>query len=112
MSEFDNDDDLDKVETNPSTLVDWENPPTIEDLKQDFKSALVAHTAHTLEVATWLSILNADQTMDAKKGRSKLVPKLVRKQAEWRYAALSEPFLSTDDLFNTSPPTLEDKKSG
>ena len=28
------------------------------------------------------------------KGKSKLVPKLIRKQAEWRYAALFEAFLS------------------
>ena len=62
------------------------------------------------EVDNWLNVLNGDQTINNKKGRSKLVPKLARKQAEWRYAALSEPFLSTDDLFNTSPQTFEDKE--
>ena len=94
-----------------SDLVDWENPPTLEDLKQDYESAKVAHDVHTEEVDTWLRILNGEQTINAKRGRSKLVPKLARKQAEWRYAALSEPFLSTDDLFNTSPQTFEDKES-
>ena len=59
----------------------------------------------------WLRVLDGDQTINAKRGRSKLVPRLARKQAEWRYAALSEPFLSTDDLFNTSPQTFEDKEA-
>ena len=93
-----------------SDLVDWENPPTLEDLKQDYESAKVAHDTHTQEVDTWLRVLNGEQTINAKRGRSKLVPKLARRQAEWRYAALSEPFLSTDDLFNTSPQTFEDKE--
>ena len=104
--------DLDEnTEIDVSTLVDWENPPTLGDLKQDYESAKVAHDVHTAEVDTWLRVLNGEQTINAKRGRSKLVPKLARKQAEWRYAALSEPFLSTDDLFNTSPQTFEDKES-
>ena len=103
--------DIEKEETqvDVSTLVDWENPPTLADLKQDYESAKVAHDAHTTEVDTWLRVLNGEQTINAKKGRSRLVPKLARRQAEWRYAALSEPFLSTDDLFNTAPQTFEDK---
>jgi hypothetical protein len=103
--------DIDQTETDASTLVDWENPPSIGDLKQDYDSAKIAHDVHTTEVDAWLRVLAGDQTINAKRGRSKLVPRLARKQAEWRYAALSEPFLSTDDLFNTSPQTFEDKES-
>lgn len=101
--------DIDVVETDSSTLVDWEKPPSLRDLKQDHESAQSAHHVHTNEVDKWLGILKARQTIKAKRGRSKIVPKLARKQAEWRYAALSEPFLSTDDLFNTAPATFEDK---
>ena len=101
----------DVVETDASTLVDWENPPSLADLKQDLESANVAHNAHTTEIDGWLRVLNGEQVIKAKPGRSTLVPKLARKQAEWRYAALSEPFLSTDDLYNTSPATFEDKES-
>jgi len=43
------------------------------------------------------------------KGRSSIQPKLIRKQAEWRYSSLAEPFLSTEDLFNTAPVTYEDR---
>tara|TARA_R110000787_G_scaffold104340_8_gene211235 strand:- start:2985 stop:5045 length:2061 start_codon:yes stop_codon:yes gene_type:complete len=101
----------DVVETDASTLVDWENPPSLADLKQDLESANVAHNSHTTEIDGWLRVLNGEQVIKAKPGRSTLVPKLARKQAEWRYAALSEPFLSTDDLYNTSPATFEDKDS-
>ena len=113
MSETDTDKlDTDQTETDASTLQpDWKNPPSLGDLKQDYDSAQVAHQVHVDEVDAWLRVLDGDQTINAKRGRSKLVPRLARKQAEWRYAALSEPFLSTDDLFNTSPQTFEDKES-
>ena len=103
--------DLDIDAAELDTLVDWENPPKIEDLKQDLTEAQSAHTDHIINVENWLDALNGKQKLSTKPGRSKIVPKLIRKQAEWRYAALSEPFLSTDDLFNTSPATFEDKKA-
>ena len=110
MSETNIDQDIDQVETDAATLVEWDNPPSLAELKADFESAQVAHDVHVQEVDNWLKVLNGEQTINNKKGRSKLVPKLARRQAEWRYAALSEPFLSTDDLFNTSPQTYEDKE--
>jgi len=92
-------------------LTDWDNEPTILDLKQDLEDANSAHKAHTTEVKTWLDNLKIEGNAVIKKrtGRSNIVPKLIRKQAEWRYAALSEPFLSTDDIYNTDPVTFEDK---
>ena len=113
MSDTDTDKlNTDQTETDASTLQpDWENPPSLADLKQDHESAQVAHQVHVDEVDAWIRVLDGDQTINAKRGRSKLVPRLARRQAEWRYAALSEPFLSTDDLFNTSPQTFEDKEA-
>ncbi len=106
-----NKDELDLDLSEAKSLTEWENPPKLEELKQDYQEAQSAHTDHVLEIDNWLSNLNGDQQIKAKKGRSKIVPKLIRKQAEWRYAALSEPFLSTDDLFNTAPATFEDKEA-
>jgi len=103
--------DLDVDLSEPKKLVDWKNPPDLLELKADYDEAQSSHTSHVLDVDNWLSALNGEQTINNKKGRSKIVPKLIRKQAEWRYASLSEPFLSTDDLFNTSPMTFEDKES-
>ena len=103
--------DLDVDLSEPKKLVDWKNPPDLLELKADYDEAQSSHTSHVLDVDNWLSALKGEQTINNKKGRSAIVPKLIRKQAEWRYAALSEPFLSTDDLFNTSPMTFEDKES-
>ena len=94
-------------------LTDWKNKPSVSDLKQDFKDAQSDHQLHTSKVSTYLDNLNVTGSalVKTRKGRSKVVPKLIRKQAEWRYASLSEPFLSTDDLFDVDPVTYEDKES-
>jgi hypothetical protein len=94
-------------------LTDWANPPKVSDLKQDYREATTSHSAHTVEVDNWLDHLNitGQAKLGKRKGKSTIQPKLIRKQAEWRYAALSEPFLSTEDVFNTDPISFEDKES-
>jgi hypothetical protein len=94
-------------------LTKWKNAPNIRDLKQDLADSKAYHDAQVTKVAVWLDNLNVTGTAKIKgtDGNSKMVPKLIRKQAEWRYAALSEPFLSTDDVFNVNPITWEDKKA-
>jgi len=89
----------------------WDNEPTLEDLKADLEEAQSAHNSHTTDVDNWLKAYNGEQIVKTKVGRSKIVPKVIRKQAEWRYPGLSEPFLSTTDLFNVAPNTFEDKQS-
>jgi len=94
-------------------LTKWKNAPNIRDLKQDLEDSKASHSAQVTKVAIWLDNLNVTGTAKIKgsDGNSKMVPKLIRKQAEWRYAALSEPFLSTEDVFNVNPITWEDKKA-
>ena len=94
-------------------LADWENAPKVADLKADYTEALPAHQLQLAKVRTWTDNLNIEGSAKIAKrtGRSAVAPKLIRKQAEWRYAALSEPFLSTDDVFNVEPITFEDKAS-
>ena len=96
-----------------TSLVDWKNPPTVEDLKQDYTEAKSSHDSQMTKVNTWLDNLNVTGSakVNTANGRSRIVPKLIRKQAEWRYSALSEPFLSTDDVFNIDPVTFEDKQA-
>lgn len=98
-------------ENQPEKLVDWKNPPSLADLKQDLEDAKPYHDAQKLKVKVWLDNLNVEGAAKVKDngGNSTVVPKLIRKQAEWRYPALSDPFLSTDDVFNISPVTWEDK---
>ena len=92
-------------------LVDWKNPPSIEDLKADLQSALSNHSMHQSRVDKYLSILSGEMKVKPQQGRSKVQPKLVRKQAEWRYASMEEPFLSTNDLFKVRPVTADDAEA-
>lgn len=94
-------------------LTNWKNPPSLKDLKQDYQDAKPSHDVQKTQVSTWLDNLNVTGAakVDTPKGNSRIVPKLIRKQAEWRYPALSEPFLSTDDVFNVTPVTWEDKQA-
>lgn len=96
-----------------SDITDWENPPKLSELKDNYTEAKVSHDIQVANVITWLDNLNitGKARINTNKNRSAIVPKLIRKQAEWRYASLSEPFLSTDDIFNTDPVTYEDKKA-
>lgn len=95
------------------SLVDWKNPPSLSNLKQDLTEAKSSHGAQVTKINTWLDNLYVEGKAKIKPtgDRSSIVPKLIRKQAEWRYAALSEPFLSTDDVFNVYPVTYADRKS-
>jgi hypothetical protein len=94
-------------------LVDWPKPPSLMELKQDLSNAKPIHDGQVSKINGWLDNLNVTGTAAIKpvKGRSAIQPKLIRRQAEWRYAALSEPFLSTDDVFKVKPLTWEDRKA-
>lgn len=94
-------------------LTEWPNEPSVNDLKADLLEASSHHNTEIARIDTYLANLNPvpKKTTDKKtksKPQSTLEPKLIRKQAEWRYAALSEPFLSTDDLFNIEPVAADD----
>lgn len=98
-----------EVESKP--LTDWKNAPELRALKQDFEDAKPIHDAQVAKIESWLDNLNVEgkAKVNTPEGNSKIVPKLIRKQAEWRYPALSEPFLSTPDLFKVKPKTWEDR---
>lgn len=108
-NESDTDGDADGVKP----FTEWKNPPTLLALKQDLQDAKPIHDEHRSRVGNWLDNLNVTGKAQIKTpdGNSKIVPKLIRKQAEWRYAALSEPFLSTADIFKVKPKTWEDRES-
>ena len=89
---------------------DWENAPTVADLEQDFTEAQADHSHIVEKITRWLDNLNMTGTAKLApiKGRSNVQPKVIRRQAEWRYSSLSDPFLSTADLFDVHPISHED----
>lgn len=94
-------------------LTDWEKEPTIEDLKADLMECESPHTAQTQKIETWLNSLNIEGASKPpeRKGYSQIQPKLIKKQAEWRYAPLSDPFLADEDMFDVHPVSWEDTKA-
>lgn len=98
------------IEIDPSSakkLTDWENEPTVLNLKEDFLASKPTHDTIVRKIEEWTDLLHTTGKARPKpmKGRSSVQPKLVRKQAEWRYPALSEPFLSSEEMFDVEPVT-------
>lgn len=95
------------------SLTKWKNAPTILQLKRNLQDAKPTHQQQVSQINTWLDNMHVRGSAKIKtaKNSSSIQPKLIRKQAEWRYPALSEPFLSTPDLFKVKPKTWEDRKA-
>jgi hypothetical protein len=102
----------DMIKPIETKLTDWANEPSIGDLQQNLDDAKSDYNKHINDVDIWLDNLNITGRAVIKKrlNRSSVVPKVIRKQAEWRYGSLSEPFLSTPDVFNVEPVTAGDRK--
>ena len=107
------DSNIEVAELNNEPLTKWKNPPKLIDLVGDLTEARPIHDAQVTTINGWLDNLHVTNKaqVNAPKGNSKITPKLIRKQAEWRYPALSDPFLSTDDVFNVRPVTWEDREA-
>lgn len=100
----------DNTQLQSKKLTSWKNEPTIEVLKRDFEASKQTHIVQANKVIRWNDIRNVTgKSKPVKiKGRSSIQPKLVRRQAEWRYPALSEPFLNSEKIFQVNPRTFED----
>lgn len=91
-------------------LTTWKNEPTLLDLKADLEGAQSSHDATIAKIKHWTNLRDVTGSAAAPKvkGRSSIQPKLIRRQAEWRYSALSEPFNSGTNMFKATPATFED----
>lgn len=89
-------------------LTHWVNEPTIQDLKHDYNFAQTSQAKFLRELDKWQRLYDAPKFGGDKHKGSRINPKLIRKQAEWNAPSLSEPFLSTSNLFDVKPLTHED----
>lgn len=101
---------LQASESQPNGLTDWANAPTLLTLKNDLQASKSAHDIQVGKINTWNDLMQVKGSAAPKKvkGRSSVQPKLIRRQAEWRYSALTEPFLGDDKIFKIKPVTFED----
>ncbi len=105
--------DPEKLDVAPEDrLTKWSKEPSIQDLKGDLEFARPENKDQAANVDGWLALRNATGKESGNKtnkvGRSKVQPKLIRKHNEWRYPALSEPFLDTDRMYELKPRTAAD----
>jgi len=93
----------------PAPLTDWENEPSFDDLYSDYKAAQEDHSTLITKLDEYEVNMDGGKPINVEKGKSKVRPKLIRKQAEWKYPALEEPFLNTEEMFRIKPRTFEDR---
>lgn len=95
-------------------LTDWAKEPSVMSLQADLTMAKPAHDGQVSRIKRWTNLRNVEGSAKPNiktEGRSKVQPKLVRRQNEWRYSALSEPFLSTEKAVQVSPTSWEDDEN-
>lgn len=103
-----------RLDTDHEKLTNWKNEPSVKSLSEDFQAAKPAHDRAATKIKHWLNQIRIEG--DAKprvfgKNRSQIQPKLIRRQGEWRYSALTESFLSSEKLYQVEPRTWEDEDS-
>jgi hypothetical protein len=96
---------------NDNKLTSWKAEPELKQLKAEFLATEATHGTLVTNIDKWKKLHDGDLPagMKADSTRSRAQPKLVRRQAEWRYSALSEPMLSSYRLFTIKPTTGEDQ---
>ncbi len=92
-------------------LTNWANEPLQADLQKDYDAAQSAHSMFVARLETYRENMEGGKVIKARPGKSTVRPLLIRKQAEWKYPALAEPFLNTQDMFQIKPRTGEDSEA-
>ena len=93
----------------PAPLTDWPKEPSFDDLYSDYKAAQEDHSLLITQLDQYEVNMDGGKALSLPSGKSTVRPKLIRKQAEWKYPALEEPFLNTEEMFRIKPRTFEDK---
>lgn len=92
----------------PKKLTKWKNEPTFSNLKSDLDMASPLHDKEVAKIEEYQLYMDGGPAIASRKKKSKARPLLIRKQAEWKYPGLAEPFVNTQDVFKVNPRTGED----
>ena len=92
-------------------LTQWSNEPTCQDLKNDYEKSSSFHEEYKRKLLQYAEDREGGKKITARPGKSTARPKVVRKNAEWKYPKLEDPFLNTEDMFEIRPRTWEDTKA-
>ena len=84
-------------------LTNWKNEPKVSELLNDLTQAMPSHSTQMGKISNWLKNLKQETDKSLiKKGRSGAAPKVIRRQAEWRYGSLANTFLNEKKLFSVN----------
>ncbi len=89
----------------------WANEPTFKDLNNDYTNASVSHDMFTTKLDEYRLTLAGGKKINVRKGKSIVRPLLVRKNNEWKYSQLEEPFLTTENMIQLKPSGTSDIKT-
>ncbi|RLG28383.1 hypothetical protein DRO03_09990 [Methanosarcinales archaeon] len=78
-------------------------------LKADFRSTESFKAELDVKRMQWVKEYNGEPYGNEKKGRSTIVSQDIRKQNEWQFPSLIEPFVSAPEIVNCDPITYEDE---
>ena len=92
-------------------LTQWSNEPTCQDLKNDYEKSSSFHEEYKRKLLQYAEDRDGGKKITARPGKSTARPKVVRKNAEWKYPKLEDPFLNREDMFEIRPRTWEDTKA-
>lgn len=95
----------------PEKLTDWLKEPSYQDFKNDLENSSSFHEEYKKKLLQYEEDREGGPKIEARPGKSTARPKIVRKNAEWKYPKLEDPFLNTEDMFEIRPRTWEDAKA-
>ena len=107
--------DASEVEDTPKRKISiqkgkWDNPPSVGDLKADFSAAENGQNQFRIKLLEWEQTREGGAEISVTGvGKSTARPLVVRKQNEWKYPALEDPILSSNNLYNVSPRNAQDE---
>lgn len=79
-------------------------------LKQDFEASKRLRHRNDEKIRQWRREYNGEPYGNERKGRSKIIARMIKKQSEWQHASLVDPFVSTADIIRAKPVTWEDRE--
>jgi len=78
-------------------------------LKDDLKAADTYQKDTMTKIDEWRREYNGEKYGNEVKGKSQIVSKDIKKQAEWLHPSLLDPFVNTQDIVKVNPVTWEDE---
>lgn len=89
-------------------LTNWKKEPSFDDLSKDYIASNTDQESRRDNITRWNLNRDGGKEITARPGKSTARPKVIRKQQEWKYPAIEEPFVNTKDMFDIQPRRADD----